>query len=85
MSIITEARPIRFIVHDKPVLYAWNGMVRQLNINHDRYDFGIWLGSESHELHTLDWWAGQYDEYLDAVQKAHDARAEKSTQAEALV
>jgi hypothetical protein len=73
------------IVHDTPILYAWNAMVKQLNINHDRYDFGMWIGGESHELHTLDEWAEMYDAYLDAVQTAHDARAEAETQADALV
>ena len=73
------------IVHDKPVLYAWNGMVKQLNIDEHRYDFGIWLGAESHELHSLDWWAEQYDAYLDAVQAARDARDEAETLADALI
>ena len=72
------------IVHETPVLYAFNGATKQLGIAHDRMRFWDWrrfVGAEIGELHTLDDWEWLYDRFVEW----EDARAEAETQADALM
>ena len=88
MSIITEARPIEFVVvrdpyawrNDPEPPYAFRRSYDKIAGGDDWQQFKAWLGDQIDECYPLHTWREMYDNF----HRDMDARAEAETMAEAL-